>query len=243
MTGRRLLIVNADDLGMGPEVDAGILRAHDEGIVTSASLMVHGSSVAEGTRGALQRPRLGLGLHVDLGEWALRAGTWHRVRGTVDLDDLEAVCAEVEAQVARFRRLTGRDPDHLDSHQHVHRDEPVRTAMRAIAAWLGVPLRHEGPTRYCGAFYGQGRRGETLPAAISAAALAALLGDLRPGATELCCHPAAAPPETSAYAEERVAELRALCDPAAAAAVRRAGVRLVRFGDLAPSWTAPLAAA
>ena len=38
--GGTRLIVNADDLGLHPSLDAGILRAHREGIVTSATLGV-----------------------------------------------------------------------------------------------------------------------------------------------------------------------------------------------------------
>ena len=36
----RGLIVNADDFGLTAGITRGILRAHDEGIVTSTSLMV-----------------------------------------------------------------------------------------------------------------------------------------------------------------------------------------------------------
>jgi hypothetical protein len=38
------LIVNADDLGLTPGVNRGILRAFQDGIVTSASLLVTGSA-------------------------------------------------------------------------------------------------------------------------------------------------------------------------------------------------------
>ncbi|HZT22784.1 MAG TPA: ChbG/HpnK family deacetylase, partial [Verrucomicrobiae bacterium] len=37
---RRRLIVNADDFGLSPSVNAAVIRAHREGILTSASLMV-----------------------------------------------------------------------------------------------------------------------------------------------------------------------------------------------------------
>ena len=37
---RRYLIVNADDFGMGRGVNDGIIKSHEHGIVTSASLMV-----------------------------------------------------------------------------------------------------------------------------------------------------------------------------------------------------------
>ena len=41
----RTLVVNADDLGLHPAIDAGILRAHREGIVTSVNEMVVQGSV------------------------------------------------------------------------------------------------------------------------------------------------------------------------------------------------------
>jgi predicted glycoside hydrolase/deacetylase ChbG (UPF0249 family) len=37
---KRIAIVNADDFGRTPGVNRGIARAHEEGVVTSASLMV-----------------------------------------------------------------------------------------------------------------------------------------------------------------------------------------------------------
>jgi predicted glycoside hydrolase/deacetylase ChbG (UPF0249 family) len=89
--------------------------------------------------------------------------------------------------------------------------------------------------RYCGAFYGQDHAGGALPEAIGAAALAALIGALPEGATELCCHPAARVDPTHAYGPERLRELESLCDPGVRAALDRAGVRLCTFAEaLAP---------
>src|SRR5256885_15259517 len=42
----RHLIVNADDFGLSAGVNAGIIRAHEHGILTSASLMVRGAAAA-----------------------------------------------------------------------------------------------------------------------------------------------------------------------------------------------------
>jgi predicted glycoside hydrolase/deacetylase ChbG (UPF0249 family) len=231
MTEERRLVVNADDLGLSPGVDAGILRAHRAGIVTSASLMVDGPSAAAAAAAAQEHPRLGLGLHVDLAEWACEAGEWRAVYEVVDTADAEAVAAELERQLERFAALTGRAPDHLDSHQHVHRAEPVRSIMGVRARELRVPLRHHGRVAYCGAFYGQGHAGAPLPDAITATALAALVTDLPLGATELCCHPAAEAPPGTGYGEERVRELEALCDGRVRDAVTRAGVRLCTFDE------------
>jgi predicted glycoside hydrolase/deacetylase ChbG (UPF0249 family) len=223
----RLLVVNADDLGLCAAVNEGILRAHEQGIVTSASLMVDGETAPAAAVAA--PPSLGLGLHLDLGEWVCEAGEWRVRRHVVDADDPGAVARELERQLERFRELTGREPDHLDSHQHAHRSEPVRSIMGRRARELRLPLRHHGRFAYRGDFYGQGRAGAPNPDAITAAALAAIVTTLAEGATELCCHPAAAPPPGTEYAAERVAELAALCDPAVAAAVASAGVRKCTF--------------
>ena len=232
MSAARRLVVNADDFGRSAAINRGVLRAHSEGIVTSASLMVRYPDAAGAAAAARGLPRLGLGLHLDLGEWEYRDGEWRSVYDVADTDDRDAVEAELARQLAEFERLVGAPPTHIDSHQHVHRDEPVRAAVQRAAASLGVRVRHAPGVRYCGAFYGQGRRGEALPSLISADALAALVADVGEGVTELACHPADGVDFESSYGPERVVELRALCDPGVLAAVRAAGVELCSFGEL-----------
>jgi predicted glycoside hydrolase/deacetylase ChbG (UPF0249 family) len=235
MTGERLLVVNADDLGLSPAVNEGILRAHAEGIVTSASLMVRGEAAAAAAAASAEHPRLGLGLHVDLAEWVCEGGEWRVAYEVVDCSDAIAVAAELERQLRAFRRLSGCEPTHLDSHQHVHREEPVRSIMGVRARELRLPLRHHGRVRYCGAFYGQGKAGAPQPESISPAALARLIAGLSEGVTELCCHPAAAVGADAVaalgYGRERVLELEALCDPGVRAAVERVGARLCTFPE------------
>ena len=64
----RTLIVNADDFGRSAEINAGIVQAHRDGIVTSASLMVRWPAAVGAAAYARERPDLALGLHFDLGE-------------------------------------------------------------------------------------------------------------------------------------------------------------------------------
>src|SRR5688572_7521781 len=90
----RYLIVNADDFGLCDAVNRGIVRSHDEGIVTSASLMVRGAAAREAVRLSAERPRLGVGLHLDLGEWAYRGGEWVTLYEVVPVDDPAAVESE-----------------------------------------------------------------------------------------------------------------------------------------------------
>ena len=59
----RRLIVNADDFGLSPSVNEAVVRAHRDGILTSASLMVNAPGFAEAVELARANPRLGVGLH------------------------------------------------------------------------------------------------------------------------------------------------------------------------------------
>jgi predicted glycoside hydrolase/deacetylase ChbG (UPF0249 family) len=233
MDSKRSLIVNADDFGLTEGVNAGIIEAHERGIVTSASLMVlkpASQSAADYSRGHL---RLSVGLHLDLGEWAHDGEAWFPVYGVVPLDDRAVVAEELERQLSDFRRLVGRDPTHLDSHQHVHQDEPVRSAAVELARRLDVPLRHFSPgIPYCGRFYGQTAKGLPLPDAISVESLIAILRDLPPGLTELGCHPGRSTAEESVYGVERSTEVEVLCHPEVRTVLSAEGIELRSFRDL-----------
>src|SRR5258708_5967972 len=64
--GTRRLVVNADDFGGSSSINAAVIRAHREGILTSASLMVNESGCEEAVALARENPRLGVGLHLAL---------------------------------------------------------------------------------------------------------------------------------------------------------------------------------
>lgn len=234
MTGsERFLIVNADDFGMSKAVNQGIIEAHDRGIVTSASLLVCWPGAEEASEYALRHPRLGIGLHADFGEWSWNGGEWRTVYKRVPDGDLSAISAELGRQLEVFRRLMGRDPTHLDSHQNVHRRTPFRGVFLAVSRSLGVPLR--GCTSgviHCGRFYGQTRTGESLPGTIGVEALLAILGTLGPGVTEMGCHPGAEDGPGPGYRMERASETRTLCDPRVRSALAEQGITLCSFADM-----------
>lgn len=128
------LIVNADDYGHSPGISLGIRQAHLEGIVTSTSAMMNRPlAPAELTIAARACPNLGIGVHLVLtaGKPLLDAskvstlvrsgGEFHKLSGFVDHlkgIDLDQVWAEWNAQVEKFVRHYGKNPDHLDSHHH-----------------------------------------------------------------------------------------------------------------------------
>ncbi len=222
MSDIRFLIVNADDLGLTEAVNEGVFAAHEEGIVTSAGLMVR-QAAAPGAAAALPgHPGLAVGLHLDFGGRIYESGE--------ELEVLPAA-AECARQLGLFRELVGRDPTHLDSHKHRHELDPaVGEAAEALAAELGVPLRNR-PIRYEGSFFARDERGAPAPRAISVEHLCELIRALPPGWTEIGCHPAAGPVPSSSYDAERRIELETLRDPGVRDLLNVTDVRLCSFAQ------------
>jgi chitin disaccharide deacetylase len=156
------VIVNADDLGLSTEIDLGLLEAHDRGVVTSASLLADGPHVDAAVQEARRRPALGLGVHVAFDS----RGKW-----LIDVQDLDMVQHEVERQLEAFVRLTGRPPDHIDSHHHVHQRFNVARVFLDAGRRYGVPVRGFSDVLFVGRFYGQPEFGRTDLSKISVEAL------------------------------------------------------------------------
>jgi predicted glycoside hydrolase/deacetylase ChbG (UPF0249 family) len=229
----RAAIVNADDFGQSAGINRGIVEAHERGIVTSASLMVRWPAAAAAAEYARRHPRFSVGLHVDLGESIYRDGEWIRLYERVDRRDARAVESEIRAQLALCRELLGRDPTHLDSHQHAHLEEPVRSILEDLAGELNVPLRRRSSrVRHDGRFYGQTNTGEPWPSGVSATHLLKILSGLPDGVTEVACHPGFADDLVTMYRRERRVELDVLCDPGVRRAVLQEGIELLGFADL-----------
>src|SRR5262245_3353290 len=214
MSGRRFLIVNADDFGQSPGINRGVIQAHEQGIVTSASLMVRWPAAVGAAAYARDHPTFSVGLHLDLGEWAFQASDGVPRYQVVPTADTPAIAGEVERQLAEFRRLVGRDPTHVDSHQHVHLREPARSVLVEIAGRRGIPVRGcASELTYCGEFYGQTSEGSPVPDRISMGGLMKILTGLAPGVTELGCHPGRGSDLETMYGSERDQEVGVLCDP------------------------------
>jgi chitin disaccharide deacetylase len=222
---KRILIVNADDLGASTGVNRGVLEACREGIVTSASLMVDMPGAEPFASLELEPSQLSVGLHATL---TTEEG---------ELSVARSECrSELERQLERFAALLGRGPTHLDSHHNVHLEyETLGAVFEEVAEELEVPLRARSAARYYADFYGQWDDGESHPELVSADALCATLErEVGPGVTELGCHPGyPGGGFESSYLLEREAEVRALCDPRVRDRLDELGIELVGFARLA----------
>ncbi len=136
-TAPRRLIVNADDFGRSESVNLAVIRAHRDGILTTASLMVNEPAADQAVRLARENPNLGVGLHLALvcGSAALPPERIPHLAGAdgrfsdnpvaagwryfFSAQCREELRAEIEAQVAKFH-ATGLSLDHLNGHLHLH---------------------------------------------------------------------------------------------------------------------------
>jgi predicted glycoside hydrolase/deacetylase ChbG (UPF0249 family) len=221
----RFVIVNADDLGMSAEIDRGILEAHDRGIVTSASLLVDEPAAEAAVAEIQRRPKLGLGVHVAFDS----RGKW-----LIDVKDLDVVKREIHRQIERFIRITGAPPDHIDSHHHVHRLFNIAYLFLDAARQYRVPVRGLAEVVFVGRFYGQPEFGKTDVSKISVEALIGLLQSLKPGVSEVSCHPGTLESRPDAfYNREREVELQTLTDPRIRGLIAEEGIRLINYRDYA----------
>jgi predicted glycoside hydrolase/deacetylase ChbG (UPF0249 family) len=224
------LIINADDFGLSPETNRGIIQCREHGVLTSASLMVRGPAAQAAAEYAAGDSGFSVGLHVELGEWELQADQWVQTNYVVRLDDPAAVRDELARQLDAFRKLMGRNPTHLDSHQHVHQQKAIKVLMRELAGPMGIVLRGDcSAVRFCGDFYGQDEQLRPMPEYVSTANLCKLLRRLEPGITELSCHPGLDYQLSSSYRDQRPLEVQTLCDPMVRREIGELDIALISF--------------
>jgi chitin disaccharide deacetylase len=152
---KRWLIVNADDFGLNSSTNHAIIRGHQEGILTSCSLMVNEPGFEEAVELARQNPRLGVGLHLtflqghstlphekipglvnekqEFDNSPVRVGFKYFFRRELRAQ----LRAEMLAQFEKFR-ATGLPLDHVDSHHHLHAHPTLFRIVIESAADLGI---------------------------------------------------------------------------------------------------------
>src|SRR5206468_4563847 len=155
MSPLRRLIVNADDFGRSHSINEAVIRAHRDGILTSASLMVNEAGFDDAVALARQNPKLGVGLHLTLlcGHSTLPP---EKIPGLVNARQeftnlpvgagfryffqrplREQLRAEIHAQFQTFR-ATGLPLDHVNGHLHMHLHPTVFSILMEDAVKLGI---------------------------------------------------------------------------------------------------------
>lgn len=152
---RMQVILNADDFGRAASINAAVMRAHREGVLTSASLMVAGDAVEEAVALARETPTLAVGLHVVVADGPATlppAQIPHLVGrdGRFPSDPVrlglryffsraaqEELARELVAQFERFV-ATGLALDHVDGHLHLHVHPTVFNLLVPLAEEYGA---------------------------------------------------------------------------------------------------------
>ncbi len=173
----REVIVTADDFGLSEAVNEGVERAHRDGILNTASLMVAGPAASDAVRRARTMPGLRVGLHVVVVEgraalpgacpvlvdetgWfpgdPLRVALHYAVSGRAR----RQLRAEIAAQFRAFRG-TGLALDHANAHKHLHLHPVVARIIIEVGTEFGlramrVPAEPPGVIRACGDAPGRG---------------------------------------------------------------------------------------
>ena len=152
----RLLVVNADDVGLTAGVCRAVHRGATEGIVTSASVLAVGTAFDEAAARLRDCPGIGVGAHLALvgedrpllsarevptlvdrtGAFPLsyRTVVLRGAAGRVDPDDVRR---EFAAQLERVAGI-GLPLTHLDTHQHTHLWPTVARVVVELARQHGI---------------------------------------------------------------------------------------------------------
>jgi predicted glycoside hydrolase/deacetylase ChbG (UPF0249 family) len=276
MKNEKCLIINADDYGRTPGVSKGIRKAHRDGIVTSTTVLMNMSGIEEDVHVAMKEtPDLGLGVHLVLtcASPLLPSSALDSITGGRDtfpaLEDFirnltginpEQAAAEWDAQIRKFISISGRKPDHLDSHHHVtYFSEPLFLKFLELAQRYACPIRipHPCPSGCCDglpeeltepvrdfvprltATFGTKKPdwfiGTFYDAQATYEQLTAIIDRLTPGVSEIMCHPGYADQallDGSAYSRLREREIEILTMDSVRQKLAEHGIRLNNFSVL-----------
>ena len=259
------LIITADDFGAATEVNEAVERAHRDGILTAASLIVSAPAAADAVARAKAMPNLRVGLHLTLVDDrpTLPAA---QIEGLVDRDGMfrsdmtragaamfflpsvrRQLAAEIEAQFKAFA-ATGLTLDHVNTHKHFHMHPTIAKLMFRIGKRYGmtatrVPFETDNPfAQYLRRCYRAKRMrvadrvyGLKHSGAMTANRLGAILDALPDGVSEIYMHPATGPYPGSAKGYRYAEELAALTNVQIFEKIKSSSIRCGGFADFAPA--------
>jgi YdjC-like protein len=155
----KLLIINADDLGLSKEINSGIFRGLEQGFVSDTSLLVKALHADEAVTGLKALNVRHAGIHINLDEvFGWSPGGIERIarpkllQMLIDPDFIKVCMHEAKDQIETFLSF-GLVPTHLDTHHHVQGFFPVFEILIDLLKEYGIPalrfsrLGYRLPTR------------------------------------------------------------------------------------------------
>ncbi len=134
------LIINADDFGYRKEINRGVVYAHQNGLVTSASLFVEKDGTQEAVAQAKANPSLGLGIHLDMDKFFEVDHHLGTIAGMLpDAPSQDTIRDEARRQLDKYYSF-GFSADHLDSHHHAHLHPYIFSIMCQLAKEYKIPV-------------------------------------------------------------------------------------------------------
>jgi predicted glycoside hydrolase/deacetylase ChbG (UPF0249 family) len=248
------LIARADDMGAAQGINEACIAAYKDGIVRSAEVIVPGPWFLDAVRLLKENPGLDAGVHLTLtSEWDrckwrpltkaaslsdddgyFPATTKALLANKLDMEDVER---ELRAQIEVARRHLGKQLTHVSAHMGAATATPELKALTDKLA-KEYKLRTDDAAKKAPPFgnhtFGPDQRRKSLQA---------VLEKLQPGDWILVEHPAFDTPETGALGHagytnvgaDRSNVRRAFMDKTILELVRRRGIKLIGYKDLAPA--------
>ncbi|KEQ19789.1 ChbG/HpnK family deacetylase [Endozoicomonas numazuensis] len=132
----------ADDYGMHPGVSEAIIELASKGRIQATSCMVTSTNWSEQAKHLTPlQDKIDIGLHLNLTEGkGLSSGFMNGfpslnqvlIKSHLRLLDKTALLEEITAQYQCFLDTTGRAPDFVDGHQHIHHLPMIREALLSV---------------------------------------------------------------------------------------------------------------
>ncbi|MGL4973309.1 MAG: chitin disaccharide deacetylase [Culicoidibacterales bacterium] len=225
------LLFNADDFGISPGVNQGIIEAFHHGVVRSTTLMTNlGPTTLEAIALAQNTPGLDIGIHLNMFLGPSLTGfiqgctdesglffKW--IHGPNDLlppIDLAALKTELQAQI-QFAFDSGLKPTHLDSHRHGHVHPALLPFVCELAEQYQLKLRnYDTPETFQYLTVTENFNADFYDANVSIDTLKKIITQTDSNSIEFMCHPAYVDEillQRSSYTVQREKELQILTSP------------------------------
>lgn len=146
------LILNADDFGLSPSINKGIVDCFKEGLISSTTIMMNTPYTDEAIQLAKEHNIKNIGIHLNLtyGKSVLPAsevpslvdenGVFHYVCMLGYYTQYLDAKKELRAQIEKFL-ATGLTPTHLDHHHYFNEIPNILKAYLELAKEYNLPVR------------------------------------------------------------------------------------------------------